>query len=69
MVHYDFLKLSYALIEQFITASLSTFSPELNDFQNIQEVIEMCSEKLELIYFLVKFSKNYLQRSSFLRMH
>ena len=69
MVHYDFLKLSYALIEQFNTASLSTFSPELNDFQNIQEVIEMCSEKLELIYFLVKFSKNYLQRSSFLRMH
>ena len=51
MVHYDFLKLSYALIEQFITASLSTFSPELNDFQNIQEVIVMCSEKLELIYF------------------
>ena len=51
MIHYDFLKLSYALIEQFIAASWSNFSPELNDFQNIQEVVEMCSGKLGLKYF------------------
>ena len=40
MILYDFFKLTYTLIEQFITAF---WSPKLNDFQNIQEVVEMCS--------------------------
>ena len=48
---YGFFKLTCALIEQFIAAFWSNFSPKLTDFQNIQEVVEMCSGKSELKYF------------------
>ena len=55
MIHYDFLKLSYAFIKEFIAASWSNFSPELNDFQNIQEVVVFWKIGAEL--FLGKILK------------